>query len=60
MDPGLIAFTRIRRCFKSVVQVRAKEARPTGTVVIKEGAAPQIGLGIRKAMTASSAHFSAM
>ena len=25
MDPGLIAFTRIRRCFKSVVQVRAKE-----------------------------------
>ena len=25
MDPGLIAFTRIRRCFKSIVQVRAKE-----------------------------------
>ena len=25
MDPGLIAFTRIRRCFKSVAQVRAKE-----------------------------------
>jgi hypothetical protein len=25
IEPGLIAFTRMRRCFKSVVQVRAKE-----------------------------------
>jgi hypothetical protein len=25
IEPGLMAFTRIRRCFKSVVQVRAKD-----------------------------------